>query len=89
MVEGRNGDRTGIITLTSIVYFPLRVILHRLAECILAHELEVFCGIIHLRPLHISYNNKDIVAAMVVHAPQEHEFGELAGWTDRFFSILC
>ena len=59
------------------MYLPLRVVLHRLAERMLAYKLEVFCGGIHLCPLHIRYNNKDIVAAVVVHAPQEHEFGEL------------
>jgi hypothetical protein len=56
------------------VDFPLRVLLHRLAECVLANELEVFRGSVHLCPLHICHNNKDIVAAVVVHAPQEHEF---------------
>jgi hypothetical protein len=68
-----------------MMYFPLHVVLHRLTECILAHELEVFRSGIHLSPLHISYNNKDIVAAMVVHAPQEHEFGELDGLGSSFF----
>jgi hypothetical protein len=63
--------------LTSIVDFPLRVLLHCLAECVLTHELEVFRGSIRLRPLHICHNNKNIVATMVVHAPQEHKFGEL------------
>src|SRR6266478_6850544 len=63
--------------LTSIVDFPLSILLHCLTKCILAHELEVFRGSIHLSPLHISHNNKYIVAAMVVHAPQEHEFRKL------------
>lgn len=62
-------------SLTSIVDFPLGVLLHCLAECILADELEVFCGSVHLSTLHVCHNNKDIVAAMVVHAPQEHKFG--------------
>jgi hypothetical protein len=64
-------------SLTSIVDFPLGVLLHCLAKCILADELEVFSGSVHLSPLHICHNNKDIVAAVVVHAPQEHKFGEL------------
>ena len=69
--------RTNKRCLTSIVDFPLSVLPHCLAKGILTHELEVFCGSIHLCPLHISYNNKDIVAAMVVHSPQEHKFREL------------
>jgi hypothetical protein len=63
--------------LTSIVDFPLGVLLHCLAKCILADELEVFRGSVHLCPFHICHNNKDIVAAVVVHAPQEHKFGKL------------
>ena len=51
------------------MYLPLCVVLHRLAERMLAYKLEVFCSGIHLCPLHIRYNNKDIVAAVVVHAP--------------------
>ncbi len=64
-------------SLTSIVDFPLGVLLHCLAKCILADELEVLRGSVHLSSLHVRHNNKDIVAAMVVHAPQEHEFGKL------------
>jgi hypothetical protein len=64
-------------SLTSVVDFPLGVLLHCLTECILADELEVFRGSVHLSPLHVCHNNKDIVAAMVVHASQEHKFGEL------------
>ena len=64
-------------SLTSVVDFPLSVLLHCLAKCILADELEVFRGSVHLSPLHVCHNNKDIVAAVVVHAPQEHKFGEL------------
>jgi hypothetical protein len=60
-----------------MVDFPLGVPLHCLAKCILADELEVICGSVHLSPLHVCHNNKDIVAAVVVHAPQKHEFGEL------------
>ena len=56
-------------SLTSIVDFPLGILLHCLAKCILADELEVFRGSVHLSPLHICHNNKNIVAAMVVHAP--------------------
>ena len=69
--------RTNKRCLTSIVDFSLSVLPHCLAKGILTHKLEVFSGSIHLCPFHISYNNKDIVAAVVVHAPQEHEFGEL------------
>src|SRR6266850_2652813 len=69
-----------------MLYFPFHVMLHCLAKCILAHKLEVFGGGIHFRPLHISYNNKDIVAAVVVHAPQEHKFGELEELGSGFFS---
>jgi hypothetical protein len=64
-------------SLTSIVDFPLGALLHCLAKCILADELEVFRGSVHLSSLHVRHNNKDIVATMVVHAPQEHEFGKL------------
>ena len=64
-------------SLTSIVDLPLGVLLHCLAKCILADELEVFRGSVHLSPLHVRHNNKDIVAAVVVHAPQEHKFGKL------------
>ena len=64
-------------SLTSIVDFPLGILLHCLAKRILADELEVFRGSIHLSPLHIGHNNKDIVAAVIVHAPEEHKFGEL------------
>lgn len=63
--------------LTSILNLLLCLVPQRLAECILAHELEVFRGSVHLRPLHISHNNENIVAAVVVHAPQEHQLGEL------------
>jgi hypothetical protein len=63
--------------LTSIVDLPLGVLLHCLPKCILADELEVFGGSVHLSPLHVRHNNKDIVAAVVVHASQEHKFGEL------------
>jgi hypothetical protein len=59
------------------MYFPFGVLLHGLAKGILAHELEVFRGGVHFRPLHIRHNDEDIVAAVVVHAPQEHQFGEL------------
>jgi hypothetical protein len=64
-------------SLTSIVDFPLSVLPQCLAKCILADELEVFRGSVHLSPLHVRHNDKDIVAAVVVHASQEHEFGEL------------
>ena len=68
------------------MYLPLRVVLHRLTERMLAYKFEVLCGGIHLRPFHIRYNNKDIVAAVVVHASQEHKFGELrkGGWRSGF-----
>ena len=64
-------------SLTSIVDFPLGVLLHCLAKRILADKLKVLRGSVHLSPLHVCYNNKDIVAAVVVHAPEEHKFGEL------------
>lgn len=64
-------------SLTSIVDLPLGVLLHCLAKCILADELKIFRGGVHLSPLHIRHNNKDIVAAVVVHTPEEHKFGEL------------
>jgi len=64
-------------SLTSIVDFPLGILLHCPAKCILADEFEVFRGGVHLSSLHVCHNNKDIVAAMVVHAPEEHKFGEL------------
>jgi hypothetical protein len=64
-------------SLTSIVDFPLGVLLHCLAKGILADELEVFRGGVHLSPLHIRHNDKDIVAAVVVHTPEEHKFGKL------------
>ena len=56
-------------SLTSIVDLPLRVLFHRLAKCILADELEVFSGSVHLSPLHICHDDEDIVATVVVHAP--------------------
>jgi hypothetical protein len=65
------------VVLRSTLDFRLHFLLHCPAECILARELEVFRGSVHLCPLHICHNNKYIIAAMVVHAPQEHKFGEL------------
>jgi hypothetical protein len=67
-----------------MLYFPLHVVLNRLAECILAYKLEVFRGGVHFRPLHIGYNYKDIIATMVVHATQEHKFRELGGLALEF-----
>jgi hypothetical protein len=63
--------------LTSIVYLTLRIRLHRPAKRVLTDEFEVFRGSVHLRSFHIRDNDEDVVASVVVHAPQEHKFWEL------------
>jgi hypothetical protein len=85
MLEMRNYHRSDVsrvecrhMTVTSIVGFLLSpvsrsvaasILLHCLAECIMAHESEVLRDSANLCVLHICHNNKDIVAAMVVLAP--------------------
>ena len=79
MWSGGEGEARGpaAYILTSIVYLPFRRPLHRPAERVLTDELEVFGGGVHLRPLHVRDDDEDVVATVVVHAPQEHKFGKL------------
>lgn len=49
------------------------------SSSILANVLEVLRDLVHLVPLEICNNDKDIVAAAVVHAAEEHKFGKLRG----------
>lgn len=62
--------------LTSTVYLPLRFALHRLAERVSTDKFEIFGGGVHLGSLHIRDDDENVIATVVVHAAQEHKFGE-------------
>lgn len=62
--------------LTLLVDFPLEACFDGcVAERMLAYELEVFGGSVHLGALHVGYDDVNVVAAVIVHASQKHEFG--------------
>ena len=55
--------------LTLLVDLPLEAGFDgRVAESMLADELEVFGGSIHLGALHVGHDNVYVVAAVVMHA---------------------
>jgi hypothetical protein len=44
------------------------------AKGISAHEFEILRSIVHFLPLQVGDDYVDVVAAVIVHTPEEHQF---------------
>jgi hypothetical protein len=51
---------------------------HRSAKGTSTYKFEIFCRVVHLLSLQVRDDDVDIIAAMIVHAPEEHQLRQLA-----------
>jgi len=63
--------------LTLIEEFLLHTGFQRASEGMLADEFKVLGHIVHFLPFQVGDYDEDVVASMIVHPPQEHEFRKL------------
>jgi hypothetical protein len=63
------------LTLVKKLLFHARF--QRPTKCVFADEFKVLGDVVHLLPFQISNNDEDVVASMIVHSPQEHQFRKL------------
>ena len=63
--------------LTFVEEFLLHTRFQRASEGMLADKFKVLGHIVHFLPFQVGDYDEDVVASMIVHSPQEHQFRKL------------
>lgn len=63
--------------LTLVQELLLHTRFQRPSKGVLADEFEVLGHVVHFLAFQVGDNDEDVVASMIVHPPQEHQFRKL------------